>query len=195
MSDQEIKEKLDQFSDLSKLRIGQNFNETIGVRRALLHVPIKKPSRQDFIRVHQDENMRLPVSMIDLKDEGEMFLVHPELAQQIPGEIVPKILTTAINRQGVLFLWPITMDLNDERTRKNHWNESARAAAELATTKWIRVASNLSLGAYDTFVATGSLPEPQWPELTFEAILRIAFKDNYISSADHPVIKRLLGLQ
>jgi hypothetical protein len=51
----------------------------------------------------------------------------------------------------------------------------------------------MSLGAYEVFEATGELPEPQWPELPFSQILQIAFKDKYIDSLDHPVLRKLRG--
>ena len=41
--------------------------------------------------------------------------------------------------------------------------------------------------------AESAIPDPIWPDLSFEKIYRIAFKDRLINSADHPVIKRLRG--
>jgi hypothetical protein len=66
-------------------------------------------------------------------------------------------------------------------------------AAEMAKTQWVRMVSNLNLGAYDVYTATADLPEPDWPSLTLKEIMRIAFGDYYINSVDHPVIKRLRG--
>jgi hypothetical protein len=66
-------------------------------------------------------------------------------------------------------------------------------AAELATKFWVRIAANMSLGAYEVFQAAGELPEPQWPEVDFRTILKIAFKDRFIQSLDHPVIRGLQG--
>jgi hypothetical protein len=197
-NDENKKSKLETgnyFSDLSKLKIGQNFNETVGVKKAILHVPIRKPTRQEFIRVHPDERMRLAAAVIELKEERETFLVPPELAQELPDEIRPKLLVTAINRQGVLFLWPVNLDLDEGPIRKNHWNETARTAAELAQTKWVKVVPKMSLGAYEVYEATASWPEPEWPDLPFNKILETAFKNNLITSPDHIVIRKLLGAE
>jgi hypothetical protein len=57
----------------------------------------------------------------------------------------------------------------------------------------VRVTSNMSLGAYEIFEATGELPEPNWPELPFSEILKIAFRDHIVDRSDHPLIKRLRG--
>jgi hypothetical protein len=51
----------------------------------------------------------------------------------------------------------------------------------------------MSLGGYDVFQATGDLPEPKWPEQPLQELLRIAFKDRFITTLDHPVLQRLRG--
>jgi hypothetical protein len=56
------------------------------------------------------------------------------------------------------------------------------------------VAANMSLGAYDVFEAMGELPEPEWPDISFNELITIAFKGRIIDSPDHPVLKRLKGL-
>jgi hypothetical protein len=52
----------------------------------------------------------------------------------------------------------------------------------------------MSLGAYEIFSAASVIQDPTWPELPFNELLRIAFRDRIISSPDHPVVKRLRGL-
>ena len=58
---------------------------------------------------------------------------------------------------------------------------------------WTRMTANMSLGAYEVFTATGEIPKPNWPEESFQTILKIAFKDRMISDREHPVLKRLRG--
>ena len=101
------------------------------------------------------------------------------------------MLFTAINRQGVIFLWPVR--LPGEDGRGNAWNSSALEAANLATKGWVRIAANMSLGAYEVFQATAELPEPEWPDKDFQSLLEIAFKDHYVRALDHPVVQRLRG--
>ena len=45
------------FINLEKLRLSQNYQELIGVRKALLTVPVRKPGRQEFFRVHPAEDI------------------------------------------------------------------------------------------------------------------------------------------
>src|SRR6516162_5223943 len=61
--------------DLANLRLAQNFNETAGVKKLLRTVPIRKPSKQDFIRVHADPAFRENFAIIELKEDREVYLV------------------------------------------------------------------------------------------------------------------------
>ncbi|MGO8763251.1 MAG: hypothetical protein ACLQUS_14800 [Desulfobaccales bacterium] len=177
--------------DLNKLRLSQDFAANLGVKKALLTVPVRKPNRQEFIRVHPDVDWRLQTVILDLKEEQETYLVDPNLWGQLPGELIPMVVYTVMNRQGVLMLWPIR--LPGEDGRHNEWHRSALEAAEMAQKEWIRVAANKSLGAYEVYQAVADIPEPEWPDTTFQEILRVAFKDRFIRSSDHPVVRRLRG--
>jgi hypothetical protein len=177
--------------DLSRLRLAQNFSESIGVKKALLTVPVRKPNRQEFVRVHPDENMRLETAVLELKEDRETYLVEPELWAELAGELTPKALFTAINRQGVLTIWPVR--LPGEDGRHDEWNRSALEAAQMAMNRWVRVAANMSLGAYEVYEASADLPDPQWPDLNFQQILEVAFKDRFVRSLDHAVVRRLRG--
>jgi hypothetical protein len=78
--------------------------------------------------------------------------------------------------------------------RTNSWHASAREAAKLAETDWVRVVSNMSEGGYSLYRATGSIPDPEWPNKTMAELLKLAFKDGkYIDNEAHPVIKQLYG--
>jgi len=168
--------------DLSNLLLDQSFAESIGVRKLLTTVPARKPSDQDFMRVHPDPAYRGNFAMIELKDDrGELS-----------NEAQPYTLFTAINRQGVVRIWPVRLPGLDGKT--NEWWRSAREAAELATKQWVRLKANMSLGAYEMFTAEKTIAEPVWPELPFQELLRIAFKDRIVDTIDHPLVKRLRGL-
>lgn len=164
----------------------------VGVKKLLTTVPVRKPNKQDFVRVNPDPRYRLsPAAIIELKEDREVYLVTPAMALELPGEFTAVTLFTAINRQGVLNLWPVRLPGPDGRQME--WHRSAAEAAELAMEKWIRVTANMSLGAYEVFEATANLPDANWSELPFEEILKIAFRDYIIDSADHPVVQRLRG--
>jgi hypothetical protein len=174
------------------LRIDINLAEGIGVRKAIITIPVRKPNGQDFIRVHKEAEFRLPVAIIELRDDRETFLILPSIARDIPGEYIMVTMYTCINRQGVLFLWPVRLPGADGRQLE--WHRSAAEAAEMAMKHWVRVKANMSLGAYDVYEASSTIPDPEWPkDLTFEQMLRIAFKGRLVDSLSHPILKRLRG--
>ncbi|MDA0746217.1 MAG: hypothetical protein O2954_06840 [bacterium] len=177
--------------DLEGLRLSQDFHSIIGVKKALLTVPVKKPDRQWFVRTHPDTAFQLTTAVLELKEEQEIYLLSKDLWTELPGEIIPKIFFTSINRQGVVFLWPIR--LPGEEGNIDDWNRSALEAAEMARSGWIRLAANRSLGAYDVFEATGDLPEPEWNLTEFQDLVNTAFKGRYIEDLEHPVLRRLRG--
>jgi hypothetical protein len=179
--------------DLAKLRLPQNFNETVGVKKLLRTVPVRKPNKQDFVRVHRDPAFRENFPMIELKEDRELYLVgESNLAVELATEVVNMTLFTAINRQNVVFLWPVRLPGPDGKEME--WHRSAREAASEAMETWLRVSPNMNLGAYELITAEAITSEPKWPDASFQELIKIAFRDRLITSLDHPVVKRLRGL-
>jgi hypothetical protein len=184
----------DPYSDLTKLRLDQSFIERVGAKKVLTTVPVRKPRKQDYIRVHPGEKFREPFAVIELEDENEHYLITQPIAAAIPAEIITVMIYTAINRQKDLWLWPVRLPPSEGR--QIDWHRSAQEAAEKAMKKWIRVTPNMSLRAYEITesTATPPIPEPEWlQDYSFNDLLKIAFRNRIIDSFDHPVLKRLRG--
>ena len=177
--------------DLAKLRVSQDFLETTNVKKLLTTVPIRKPARAGFRAGAPVAEIPRTPGVRRAKDDREIYIVNLAAVPELQTECFIATLFTAINRTGVLFMWPVRVPAADGRT--NDWHVSAATAAQHAMTRWIRIKANMSLRAYEIFEAESAIPDPVWPELSFEAIYRIAFKDRLITSPDHPVIKRLRG--
>ncbi len=178
--------------DLSKLKLSQNFGERLGVKKSIVTIPVRKPSKQEFVRANAREDMRMMAAVVELKDGGsEIYVVTPQIAEELPGEVTTRFLVSAITRQGTFFIWPAKMPISGGR--KDHWSESALEAIEIATRKWVRVSANMQLGAYEIYEATGISAEPEWPDLDLQQAIKIAFKGRLIDSMDHPVVRQLLG--
>ncbi|MBV8233858.1 MAG: hypothetical protein JO329_28095 [Planctomycetaceae bacterium] len=184
------KPEIDPF-DLNSLRLSQDFASAVGVKRLIKTVPVKKPAREWFVRTHPTD--RLPTAVLELKEDREIYLVAPELRAELASETTfsPRLLVLSVNRQGVPFLWPIRLPGPDGRI--DDWSRSAMDAAEEAQRQWVRITANLSLGAYDVTAASGLVAEPAWPDISFQEIIRIAFRDKMISDWSHPVLQRLRG--
>ena len=182
--------QLDPF-DPANLRLSQSFTETAGVKKLLTTVPVRKPSPQDFVRVHPSSEYRENFPIIELKDEREEYIVTTALVPELAGEFVTKTLYLAINRQGTPFFWPVRLPVS-------RWQGHELVAlgaggrrigdAPLGTSK-----ANMSLGAYEIYRAESVMSEPEWPPLGFWDLIKIAFRDHLIDRIDHPVIKRLRG--
>lgn len=182
----------DPFDPVS-LRLSQDFAADLGVKKALLTVPVKKPSKEWWVQVHPDESYRLVTAVLELKEDREVYLVAPTLRDALATEPTfgVRMLFTAQTRQGVLFVWPVQLPGSDGKI--DEWSRSAMEAATMAVAKWVRVAANMHLGAYEVHEAPGDLAAPTWPDTSFRDILAVAFKGRMIESFDHPVLRRLRG--
>ena len=152
---------------------------------------MRKPNRQEYFRVHPDPTYRLETLLLEFKAEGVTYLVDPEIAPAIPGEAAAKILYLTVTRHGALLLWPVR--LPDEQGRLDDWNAAAHQAALSAEARWVRIAANKGAGTYDVYEALDQIAEPAWPDMSFDRLLEMAFKNRFIDNLDHPVIRRLLG--
>lgn len=190
-------ESPDPFSNIEELRVSQEHIEAVGLKKQLLTVPVRKPSKEWFVRVHPDPAYRFETAVIELKEDGEIYLVDKSLWSELLGESTFhfKVFFTAISRPGnVPFLWPVRMPGEDGKI--DSWNRSAtEIALSIATNEWTRCVSNRHLGAYEPHIAsaTKSWGEPEWPDLSFAEIMRLAFRNSFVDSVDHPVLRRLRG--
>ncbi|OYY32754.1 MAG: hypothetical protein B7Y07_10875 [Halothiobacillus sp. 24-54-40] len=165
----------------------------IGVVKQLVTCPVRKPGRQEFVRVHPDAEYRLSAYILELEDERETYLVEPSVAAELPSETRIVSLRLTVTRQGVIFLWPVPEPSLEGY--ENSWRTSARAAADKAESQWTRIVSNRSQSLYDVYVAPGVLGEPGWPDKSLGEIIKVAFGEKFIiRDGAHPVVRRLLGL-
>ena len=177
------------FSDLAALRLDST-DTTAGAVEILSHLPVRKPGRHEFFRVHPD--YVLDTTVFTDKEERESYLVMPAMRAALLGEARPVLLVPAISRQNALFIWPVS--LPGEDGRRNTWTETAQEAMRLAQEHWVRLMADMGLSAYRIYRAEGQLSDPIWPDKSFEELLEIAFNDRVIDSHDHPVVRRLRGL-
>src|SRR5260221_529326 len=69
--------------DIASLRLNPSFLETAGVKKLITTVPFRKPSPQDFVRVHSAAEYRESFAMVDLKDDREEYPVHPTILPEL----------------------------------------------------------------------------------------------------------------
>ena len=180
------------FDDLTALKLDQSFADTVGVKKILTTVPVNKPNKQDFVRVHPAPEYRLsPAALIELKDDRESYLVTPTMAAYLPGEFHACSLYLAINRQGVLRVWPVKLPGPDGKI--NPWHQSAAEAAERGMTCWVRVTANIESRGVRDIRSNRESSRASWPEHAFQEILQIAFRGRVVDSPEHPLVRKLQG--
>jgi hypothetical protein len=174
-----------------RFRLSQDFDRVAGVTKVIVTVKAQKPNGQAWFRVHPDEGYRMQVALLKLKDENEVFLVDPSLVGQLATEVVPHLLYTYVTRQGGIAVWPARLPRADGRT--DHWMRSEHEAANRGMERWVRMTANMAAGSFDVHVSNADLPDPEWPEITFEKLLELAFVDHIVEDMNHPVLRRLRG--
>ena len=179
----------DLFSDLGKLKSTPASGESTITEKILTVVPVRKPAKECFFRVHSEHH--LDTVVLELKEEGEILIIVPDLLPHLVGEqcVVHRRLQLAITRQGVPFIWPLR---HPKEGKRDSWAISAMDAANTAVRQWVRIQANMSLGAYE--ITTAKIEsEPVWPTQSFSELLRIAFKGLVVESLDHPSLRQLRG--
>jgi hypothetical protein len=180
--------------DLETMRLAQNFAQ-VGVEQPITRIPVGKPSKEGFFRSHPDTaKCWVPVMLLTLKDEDKQcYLVSPRLHSSLVDEptVKPHYLIPIMSRQGNLSIWAARLPKPDGRA--DDWATSGLAAAQTAQRRWTRVTANMEAQCYQTTIATGSIPDPTWPNLSMNEMASIAFRDRVIDSWDHPVLRRLRG--
>jgi hypothetical protein len=184
--------------NVAALRLPSSFAETASVKKVISTVPTRKPNRQEWIRVHSGEDYRGDFATIHLKQDGEYYLVVPAMIESLRSELTLVTIYTAINKAGVVFLWPVPRPSSEGRGSGDTWHRSAHEAAAAAMKRLTRVTSNRDLGAYEIAYSDNPIPDndPVWPGLSFTELLRIGFEKvgRYVKDYEHPVIKSLRGL-
>jgi len=181
--------------DIESLRLPQDFSALLGLEPVLTKVSVRRPSKEWWVRVHDHPAYHFPTALIVLKESGERgetYIVSPHLWRRLQDEstFAPYQLFTTITRQQELFLWPIRLPGSDGKI--DDWSKTAYQAALAAQSAWVRVQSRKQGGGYSYARSTYTDP-PQWPKVTIEDLMNIAFRDRFIKAWDHPVLKQLRG--
>jgi hypothetical protein len=164
----------------------------VEVEKVLTAVPVRKPGRTEFIRVHPDHVLDVLLLEANSGLDRECYLVAPEVQHLVLPELRRTRLFVGITKRGTVFLWPVKLPL-EGHDRIRRVSDTALQGAEQAKQLWTKIVWNSDLGGYEIFRAKGDLGEPQWPDKSFRDLIEIAFRHNLVDRADHPVIRELEG--
>ena len=108
----------------------------IEVEKVLTTVPVRKPKRTEFFRVHSGRDFTVDMYLLEREDgmDREAYLVDPQVQHLVLSELQQTVrLFTAINKHGDIFLWPVRLPA-DDRDRLRRMSDSALEGAEQAET-------------------------------------------------------------
>ena len=177
--------------DLTAFALSEDFHAG-AAHKVLTTVPVRKPPRESFVRTHPEPESWQLFALLELKEVGKTYLLMPAVAAALRDEgestMFQANLVLSVDRRGNPFLWPLKIS-----DRENDWNTSARRAAEMAKTQWLRLAANMAAGSYDVMVAASQDAAPAWPEESYGDILKLGFRDRIITHPEHEILKELRG--
>lgn len=89
---------LDPF-DPERLKLSQDFAADLGVKKAMLTVPVDKPKPEWWVRVRPEETYRLQTLILNMKEDREKFLIAPELRHELVTE--PMVMPRRSSPQSI----------------------------------------------------------------------------------------------
>jgi hypothetical protein len=178
--------------DIRRYRADQNYSLHVSAKKKAIVVPVMRPGRQTWIMVHSDPDWRVPFWLLEDKANQRVYLLEPDIAPDLTGDLVLKLLVAYISLSGAPGLWPIR--LPDESGNIDTYNESALAIVSECGGKWIRVLCDRGEKAYSILESPPlDLPAPKWPEGGYDWMVATAFKNRIIKTPEHPVLLALRG--
>ena len=152
-------------------------------------LPVRSPGKLEFVRVKDDPAYRARVCILSDQRNETTYLVAPALKSAVEGDVSTAELVLACNQDGEIFLWLAKAPAFDGE----HFGTTRMAAISLGKTNWVRMRVRSDRKGYDIIRAAGSFPDPQWPDKTLDELCRESFADRFISTFNHPVLRRLRG--
>jgi hypothetical protein len=180
--------------DPDRIRIGTNYGDLAAGRSADLTFPVwSRPPKSAWFRAHPTNEVDILMLDLTADDSDGLYYLDKSLYPKLIHEptVGLRLLVHCQTRQGTDFLWAIKLKSPFDK-RENSWTGSALKERDLARSKWVRHRSNREKQAYDPLVSEVIDAEPVWPTMEWKEIFKIALKDRYIDSIDHPILVELL---
>ncbi len=157
-------------------------NHTQAEEQEITDIRVRRPRAKEFFRVAEGD----PGEACILWDGREAWLVRPDLALQVRGQIEFCLLYLAVTEDGEVFFLP----LRDGRLHEDRaGEESRRRAVKLAQESWVRIEWGKKF-RYRIFVPRNAELKvtPAWPTLGKSELLKLAMRDHWIDSPTHPLL-------
>jgi hypothetical protein len=122
--------------------------ETVSVEKILTTVPVKRPGKNDFFRVHGAEGYVIDYYVLehDTDQYQTTYWVTPGLWDVLSDYLRKVRLFTCISKRGNVFLWPAKLPTIDGNRGAKAWYKSALQAADEAKDRWVKIIGNRDIG-------------------------------------------------
>jgi hypothetical protein len=156
-----------------------------------------KPPRQQFFTLRAATGFCWDVYTIeDETSMNDIRVLIPAVASLLGGLVRRQKVYVGITRFQKVFLLLVRQP--DDQGRIDSWGQTMLEGVALALSgKWIRITANMQIRDYEVTQikseVAAKLPEPQWPDLSMQEIMKVGFKDRIIRDENHPFVQRLLG--
>jgi len=192
---EETKKALSGF-DMSQYVANEPLGTGIKIKKKIVKIPVGRPNSQTFFRSHPSKEYHFMTHCLTDKEENKLYVLNQKILNEL-AELSDQVRMTTlylcVNSKNDPFLFPVP--LPDSEGRWNSWHESQSKCVKQAQKTWIRMQPNRSVQGYDVFAAEGNRTKPEFPNMPLEKILSIAFDDSIIDSMEHPLIKKLRGIE
>ena len=155
-------------------------------------IPVQRPDPQSWIWIPADPNMKKTVSLLAIKRTNSFYLVRPEVAGVLDGDVKSHLIVPYQDRDGGLFIWAVK--LYDAYGSQDTWTLSALRIIYEDADSWIQIRSHKNISSYNAEKITIEVPAPKWPPGGLSYMVNRAFKSKVINSTEDPIIQRLRGL-
>ena len=151
----------------------------------------KAPTKNEFFRTHPD--FRPVVSLVDIEVgmEKQYFAVTSDMIEplkQIGITVSDHTLYLTVTSGGAVRLVPVRAA--DEDGNQDEYTRTKEIGLIRGMQEWVRLYTDRANKAYKVYPApAGRFGEPQFPDLTYAKIFRLAFRDKgrLIDSMEHPL--------
>lgn len=176
---------------LEDLLVSEDEEAGIETKPIVTSIAVRKPDKQWFFRVDPDPAYQAKLRVLLYQEDTYLLAPglwrHPDLARDTKLRHFVYCKTS----HGVFFLWPVPVPTDADNIQC--W-KTAQDAALQAQRRWIRMAWDSDRRDYSLVTPVDSLPEPDFDrDMSLEQLLNLGFRDRYITSLEHPVVKKLRG--
>lgn len=154
-------------------------------------VAVRKPRQDEYITVMPGADLDDGCPLVLRPNTGEFWLVQPDIAERLAGDVKWTALVPTASTTGSMFLWPVPVV--EEGAWASSWTTSARKIIAKAQGDWLRVVPLVREKRYISRPLSGPRVDIDWSGFDLELAIGLAFEGRVVDRVDHPLVRVLTG--